>query len=162
MYDPLRAKAKIALYTGATFLAGLGLASGLGWTQTSIESTSRRAGSPRWRSGSVVGTAMVSRAPGVLRRARTPFPFSPQAFKSGRAPTDSSGHGYDHGVTQRPVGRAGWQSRVPKPAASGPRRGAVPRRPLGEHRYHEDLRPLSLSTGPHRSAVDEALTACPG
>src|SRR5688572_28697092 len=36
MYDPLRAKAKIALYTGATFLAGLGLASGLGWTQTSI------------------------------------------------------------------------------------------------------------------------------
>ena len=26
MYDPLRAKAKIALYTGATFLAGLGLA----------------------------------------------------------------------------------------------------------------------------------------
>jgi serine protease Do len=35
MYDPLRAKAKIALYTGATFLAGLGLAAGLGWTQTS-------------------------------------------------------------------------------------------------------------------------------
>jgi serine protease Do len=34
MYDPLRAKAKIALYTGATFLAGLGLAAGLGWTQT--------------------------------------------------------------------------------------------------------------------------------
>jgi serine protease Do len=34
MYDPLRAKAKVALYTGATFLAGLGLAAGLGWTQT--------------------------------------------------------------------------------------------------------------------------------
>jgi serine protease Do len=35
MFDPLRAKAKTALYTGATFLAGLGFASGLGWTQTS-------------------------------------------------------------------------------------------------------------------------------
>lgn len=35
MFDPLRAKAKTALYTGVTFLAGLGFASGLGWTQTS-------------------------------------------------------------------------------------------------------------------------------
>jgi len=34
MYDPLRAKAKIAFYTGASFLVGLGLASGLGWTQS--------------------------------------------------------------------------------------------------------------------------------
>ena len=36
MYDPLRAKAKVALYTGATFIAGLGIAAGLGWTQTSV------------------------------------------------------------------------------------------------------------------------------
>ena len=33
MYDPLRAKAKVSLYAAATFVAGLGLASGLGWTQ---------------------------------------------------------------------------------------------------------------------------------
>ena len=33
MYDPLRTKAKVGLYTAATFLTGLGLASGLGWTQ---------------------------------------------------------------------------------------------------------------------------------
>ena len=36
MYDPLRAKAKVALYTGATFIAGLGIAAGLGWTQNSV------------------------------------------------------------------------------------------------------------------------------
>ena len=35
MYDPLRAKAKIALYTVVAFLFGLGLASGLGWTGSS-------------------------------------------------------------------------------------------------------------------------------
>lgn len=36
MYDPLRAKAKIALYTAVAFLFGLGLASGMGWTSTSV------------------------------------------------------------------------------------------------------------------------------
>jgi len=35
MYDPLRAKAKIALYTVVAFLFGLGLASGMGWTSAS-------------------------------------------------------------------------------------------------------------------------------
>jgi serine protease Do len=35
MYDPLRAKAKIALYTVIAFLFGLGLASGMGWTSAS-------------------------------------------------------------------------------------------------------------------------------
>ena len=35
MYDPLRAKARIALYTVVAFLFGLGLASGLGWTGSS-------------------------------------------------------------------------------------------------------------------------------
>jgi serine protease Do len=34
MYDPLRAKAKVALYTVVAFLFGLGLASGMGWTST--------------------------------------------------------------------------------------------------------------------------------
>jgi len=34
MYDPLRAKAKIALYTVVAFLFGLGLASGMGWTRS--------------------------------------------------------------------------------------------------------------------------------
>jgi len=36
MYDPLRAKAKVAFYTGAAFLTGLGVASGLGWTDSSM------------------------------------------------------------------------------------------------------------------------------
>ncbi len=36
MYDPLRAKAKVALYGGATFFLGLGIASGLGWTRASL------------------------------------------------------------------------------------------------------------------------------
>ncbi len=36
MYDPLRAKAKVALYTGAAFLMGLGMATGLGWTSSSL------------------------------------------------------------------------------------------------------------------------------
>ena len=36
MYDPLRAKAKIALYTVIAFAMGLGLASGMGWTDTSL------------------------------------------------------------------------------------------------------------------------------
>src|SRR5688572_194983 len=36
MYDPLRAKAKVALYGGLTFFLGLGIASGLGWTQASL------------------------------------------------------------------------------------------------------------------------------
>lgn len=35
MYDPLRAKAKVALYGGLTFFLGLGIASGLGWTKAS-------------------------------------------------------------------------------------------------------------------------------
>ena len=35
MYDPLRAKAKVAFYTAAAFLFGLGIASGLGWTGVS-------------------------------------------------------------------------------------------------------------------------------
>jgi len=35
MYDPLRAKAKIVLYTVVAFLFGLGMASGMGWTRTS-------------------------------------------------------------------------------------------------------------------------------
>jgi serine protease Do len=35
MYDPLKAKAKVVLYTGIAFLFGLGLASGLGWTDSS-------------------------------------------------------------------------------------------------------------------------------
>ena len=34
MYDPLRAKGKVALYTGAAFIIGIGAAAGLGWTQT--------------------------------------------------------------------------------------------------------------------------------
>lgn len=36
MYDPLRAKAKIVLWSGAAFLMGLGMASGLGWTSSSM------------------------------------------------------------------------------------------------------------------------------
>jgi serine protease Do len=36
MYDPLRAKAKVAVYSGLAFLMGLGLASGLGWTDVSL------------------------------------------------------------------------------------------------------------------------------
>ena len=36
MYDPLRAKSKVALYSGVTFLLGLGIASGLGWTQATV------------------------------------------------------------------------------------------------------------------------------
>jgi serine protease Do len=35
MYDPLRAKAKVAFYTVVAFLFGLGLASGMGWTGSS-------------------------------------------------------------------------------------------------------------------------------
>ncbi len=34
MYDPVRAKAKVAVYTIVAFLFGLRLASGLGWTET--------------------------------------------------------------------------------------------------------------------------------
>jgi serine protease Do len=36
MYDPLKAKARVALYCGLAFLTGLGLASGLGWTDVSL------------------------------------------------------------------------------------------------------------------------------
>ena len=35
MYDPLRAKARVAFFTAVAFLFGLGLASGLGWTAAS-------------------------------------------------------------------------------------------------------------------------------
>ncbi|MFQ5536200.1 MAG: Do family serine endopeptidase [Gemmatimonadota bacterium] len=35
MYDPLRGKAKVVLYSTVAFLFGLGLASGLGWTSSS-------------------------------------------------------------------------------------------------------------------------------
>src|SRR5690606_32665471 len=35
MYDPLRAKAKIVLFTVTAFLFGMGIASGLGWTSAS-------------------------------------------------------------------------------------------------------------------------------
>jgi serine protease Do len=35
MYDPLRAKAKVVLYSGIAFLFGVGMASGLGWTSAS-------------------------------------------------------------------------------------------------------------------------------
>jgi len=35
MYDPLRAKAKVVLYSAIAFLFGAGIASGLGWTSTS-------------------------------------------------------------------------------------------------------------------------------
>jgi serine protease Do len=35
MYDPLKAKAKVVVYSAVAFLFGLGIASGLGWTSTS-------------------------------------------------------------------------------------------------------------------------------
>jgi serine protease Do len=35
MYDPLKAKAKVVLYSGIAFLFGIGMASGLGWTSAS-------------------------------------------------------------------------------------------------------------------------------
>ena len=35
MYDPLRAKAKIVFYTVVAFLFGIGMASGMGWTNPS-------------------------------------------------------------------------------------------------------------------------------
>jgi serine protease Do len=35
MYDPLRAKFKVVLYSAIAFLFGMGIASGLGWTSTS-------------------------------------------------------------------------------------------------------------------------------
>jgi len=35
MYDPLRAKAKVVLYSAIALLVGVGVASGLGWTSTS-------------------------------------------------------------------------------------------------------------------------------
>src|SRR5688500_2988887 len=38
MYDPLKAKARVAVFTAAAFLTGLGIASGLGWTHASPES----------------------------------------------------------------------------------------------------------------------------
>ena len=39
MYDPLRAKAKVALYAAITFLIGVGVAAGLGWTQAAPQAT---------------------------------------------------------------------------------------------------------------------------
>ncbi|HZD03779.1 MAG TPA: hypothetical protein VE173_02645, partial [Longimicrobiales bacterium] len=36
MYDPLRSKAKVALYIALAFLVGLGVASGLDWTDVSL------------------------------------------------------------------------------------------------------------------------------
>jgi len=36
MYDPLKSKAKVALYVTLAFLMGLGLASGMGWTDVSF------------------------------------------------------------------------------------------------------------------------------
>src|SRR5688500_2417086 len=36
MYDPLRAKTKVAFYGAVTFFLGLGIASGLGWTRASL------------------------------------------------------------------------------------------------------------------------------
>ncbi|MBT8337758.1 MAG: hypothetical protein KJO11_14225, partial [Gemmatimonadetes bacterium] len=35
MHDPLKAKAKVVLYSGVTFFAAIGLATGLGWSQSS-------------------------------------------------------------------------------------------------------------------------------
>ena len=35
MYDPLRAKAKVVFYSAVAFLFGMGIASGMGWTQSS-------------------------------------------------------------------------------------------------------------------------------
>ena len=35
MYDPLRAKAKVVMYTAVAFFFGVGIASGLGWTSVS-------------------------------------------------------------------------------------------------------------------------------
>ena len=43
MYDPLRAKAKIVLYTVVAFLFGVGMASGMGWTSSSASTTPPRA-----------------------------------------------------------------------------------------------------------------------
>ena len=36
MHDPLKAKAKVVFYSATAFLAGLGLASGFGWTESSL------------------------------------------------------------------------------------------------------------------------------
>ena len=36
MHDPLRSKAKVVFYTAVAFLVGIGVASGLGWTETSL------------------------------------------------------------------------------------------------------------------------------
>ena len=37
MYDPLKAKVRVAVVTAAAFLTGLGVVSGLGWTNTSFD-----------------------------------------------------------------------------------------------------------------------------
>ena len=35
MYDPLRAKGKVVSYSTVAFVFGMGLASGMGWTESS-------------------------------------------------------------------------------------------------------------------------------
>ena len=47
MYDPLRAKAKVALSVAVSFLAGLGLASQFGFTESAGSATAERSAPAR-------------------------------------------------------------------------------------------------------------------
>ena len=69
MYDPLRAKAKVALYTVIAFLFGLGLAGGMGWTSVShampVIDTSQRVATEAVKPAADLSEAFVNLADAV-------------------------------------------------------------------------------------------------
>ena len=73
MYDPLRAKAKVALSVAVSFLAGLGLASQFGFTESAASTSSGEGGSAR-------PTLTVQTGPRVSREAVQPALDLSEAF----------------------------------------------------------------------------------
>ena len=73
MYDPLRAKAKVALSVAVSFLAGLGLASQFGFTESGVGTSSGEAGATR-------PTLTVQTGPRVSREAVQPALDLSEAF----------------------------------------------------------------------------------
>ena len=73
MYDPLRAKAKVALSVAVSFLAGLGLASQFGFTDSAV-------GAPSGEAGTTARTLTVQTGPRVSPEAVQPALDLSEAF----------------------------------------------------------------------------------
>jgi serine protease Do len=89
MYDPLKAKAKVVLYSAIALLFGLGLASGLGWTSTTLAMPSVTE-APQVPASAVQPALDLSEAFTNLAEAVTPAVVRIESTRPGVAPASDA------------------------------------------------------------------------